>query len=209
MPSVNDPNHQSLENDVCAHLQGLGFWCGSSTYHDGKWPDDVKRRLSLIDTPTALYVRTRADRVAIHHELPIVFEWECKTRDPRTKTAKRNMAVEAYPLAQHVMKAKLGVRILYCYRDSVGDIEVGFWCDFIPRIGCILIPPREQGVSGYLSSVFVNVPVIDIFRTSGSNDAFALIEEESLRMLPHWTEAISRVVEEGCAKTTNTTRCRI
>lgn len=182
MPSVNDPRHKRLECDVSAFLIANDFHVAEATYHS-VMPKDVVDRLSRVYTPSALYLRTRADRVAVHKTLPICFEWECKTRDPSTKYS--NLAIEAFPLAQHVYKAKLGVKTLYVYRDEPSGYDCGFWADALPTIERIICPKRGDGIAAYLSQAFPGVGLVSQ-ETRGSGDPFAIINSETVAMLDDW-----------------------
>lgn len=182
MPSVNDPRHAKLEADVNEFLHCQGFMTASATYHT-VMPKVVCDRLSRIDTPSALYLRGRADRIAIHNTHPICFEWEAKTRDPRTSYT--NMAIEAFPLAQHIYKAKLGVRILYVYRDEASGIDCGFWAHALPPINRIIVPKRGDGIAAYLSQAFPGIGQVRS-ETRGSGDPFVIINFADVQQLGDW-----------------------
>jgi len=74
--------HEKLEQDAKDFLSELGFLTDEATYHT-VMNLEVKDRLSRIYTPTSLYLRGRADRIAVHKSLPLVFEWEAKTHESR------------------------------------------------------------------------------------------------------------------------------
>jgi hypothetical protein len=192
---TDDIRHAILETDVSKVLDSCGFWTHAATYHE-TMPQEMVKHLQRIDTPSALYLRARADRLALHKTLPICYEYECKTRHPRTKSC--NWAIEALPLAHHILKASLGVQILYCYRDVECGIDAGFWCDALPRIDCLMLTDRSDlALDAYLKSVFSEKwlgyqPAINYSSASrGSGDPFILIHEAVVRTLPHWNMQIA------------------
>jgi hypothetical protein len=182
MVSVDDPRHAKLEADMNEFLDAQGFMTASATYHT-VMPAEVRDRLSRVNTPSALYLRTRADRVAIHRKHQVCFEYECKTRDPAT--IKTNLAIEAFPLAQHIYKARLGVKVLYAYRDEANGIDCGFWCDRLPPIDKIIVPHRGEAIAAYLSQAFPGIGQVRM-ETRGSGDPFVLIPFEVAQQLDDW-----------------------
>lgn len=196
MVSVDDIRHQTLEFSAATFLRSSGFHYYSATYHDvlrdrQKLGDvnarQVCDRLQLLDTPTALYVRTRPDRIAVHKTLPICFELEFKTRLPSTRQT--NMTFEAIPFAHNVLKSRLGVKTLYCYSDS--GMERGFWCSAHPPIACIFIPTRSAALEAYLQGVFPNVSMVPLPWTRGSDDAFVKIEFDEISKCCDWRDLVT------------------
>jgi hypothetical protein len=125
-----DANHDRLEADVKDFLTNEGFLTASATYHD-VYDEPMVEILQTRYSPTALYIRGRADRVAVHSGLPIEFEYECKTNSGKH----RNMAVEALPWLHHLSKVSLGVRCLYVYRDTVASMDRGVWIGHSDKCG--------------------------------------------------------------------------
>jgi len=202
MPSVHDKHHEKLEQDVTALLENLGFLVDASTYHESMRKDTVAR-LKNVNTPTAFYVRGKADRIAVHKHRDICFMWEAKTNsDPRKR---RNAAFEAMPLATHM---KHGQRCLYVYRDIVSGFEGGFSVNRIPPVSRILMPKRwGTNLVGYftetLEGAFPGTPISEInWRPGqGSGDPFVLVEEENLKSQEwfDWKDSMTK-----CVQTTQT-----
>jgi hypothetical protein len=190
----DDPNHQALENSVTEYLKSVGYFVDSAPYHD-KMYDEIVRALQNIYTPTALYLRSRADRIAVRSNPPSVFEWEVKTH---ASAARHDCTLEAYPICVHILKHRfLGVRCLYVYWDPIRNYNVGWWIHQMPPIKVIMIPPRWRDEQiEWFESLFTEIlPDIDIVPlkklTKGSNDPFLIIDEKSIRELPHWKGLIS------------------
>jgi hypothetical protein len=194
VPSVNDPNHSRLEADVKHHLSECGFLVDDATYHNNMDPA-VVRRLQYMDNPTSLYCRGRADRIAIHTRHPVCFEWECKTKS-EYRHDKPDAFIEALPVAHHILKARLGVRILYVYRDDYMPLEVGIWADdLMGTISEVRITPRARaiaGLSGYLRGVFGD-KCRDTHGRGGSGDAYCVIERRNLE--GDWRDEVSSELE--------------
>lgn len=180
-PTPDDPNHARLERDATDFLHHQGFLVDDATYHDNM-AENVVKRLQRIDNPTSLYCRGRADRVAVHHKHPVCFEFECKTKS-ESRRDKPDAFIEALPIAHHILKAKLGVRSLYIYRDDYMPLEVGMWAeDLMALISVVRITPRARrtpGLSGYLRAVFGN-KCRDFNGYGGSQDAYCVIERRHL-----------------------------
>ena len=80
--AARSEHHGRLEDDVAAFLREQGFLLASATYHDVA--KEVAAILRWRTSPTATYLRHRADRIAVHPTMPVEFEWECKTHtNPR------------------------------------------------------------------------------------------------------------------------------
>ena len=150
--------------------------------------------LQRIHDPTAFYVRSRADRVAVHPEYRFTFEWECKTP---ASARHPNMAVEALPLAtHHLLGVRLYIKCLYIYRDPYRKLDIGFWSDKLPRIAKLFVPTSKwddlalEWFSYELGEYFDLDPIL-LDENYGSGDPFVVIEEEDLLGLPHWKHAIA------------------
>ena len=185
--------HQELELDVTRYLEENGYLVDSAPYHE-KMLKPIVHRLENIYTPTALYLRGRADRIAVHIHRDTVFEWEAKTHGT---SQWHNMAIEALPLARHIHKAEFDVKTLYCYRDPTRGYEIGFWTNNIPSIWKVVMPTRrwpEELIHWYEEQISIWYPGIQIQRirgtNKGSNDPFVLIKESIVKVLPHWKKLI-------------------
>lgn len=194
VPSI--PGHEELTADVWEFLRENGFLCYSAAYHDVA-PPQIQEILKLRNSPTGLYIRTRADRLAIHKTVPIEFEWEAKTHVSR---ARNDMCLEALPLLHHKRKADLGVECLYVYRNTNPghESECGFWVSNIPEIRCIMIPDRwSKKRAGWFQSIFASyfpdAEVISGISAAGSGDPFVVVGEETTHTLVHWRNLIKEI----------------
>lgn len=193
IPNVDYEPHAILESGAAKYLQDLGFYIHESTYHS-IMPQILKDILTRRFSFTSLYIRGRADRLAIHSNLPIEFEWEAKTHN---NIKYNDLTLEALPLIHHISKSKLGVECLYIAR--VHNHEFGFWIDKMPPIRNIFLPPRSiyDPIRDKLKIIFKDYfPNKEIYewRTGGTNDPFIIIDSEEINKLPDWRElVISRI----------------
>lgn len=185
--SPDDPSHARAQAAVDRWLEHAGFRLTSATYHE-TWPDDmieiVKGRYSL----TALYLRARADRVAIHRQWPVEFEYEIKTfpTDP-----KMNLAIEALPLLHAVRRAELGVRTLYACLNDAGE-ECGFWCDDVPPVWKTHIPANAKPCPDCYVDVLSWFGEPELLpRVRGSGDPYVLIRRADALRLPSWRAQVA------------------
>jgi len=188
--------HQRLEDDVSQFLIEQGFLVDDATYHDNM-DERVVRVLQNIYTPTGLYLRGRADRVAVRGIPPMVFEWEAKTHVSR---ARHDITVEALPLCHHIVKARLDVKCLYCYRNEHKGHEVGFWIHDMPEPRIIMIPNRwrptqQDWFEEKFREIIPGVDIRRIGRTRGANDPFVIIDESKIADMPHWKDLILQEIE--------------
>jgi hypothetical protein len=211
MPTVNDQNHAGLEADVIEHLVRCGYDVEKVAYHD-VMSDPAARTLSLLDTPTSLAVRTRADLVAYNDQ--DCFYVECKTKmESRTKPGEGNyedMTVEAFPLALHHAESYFGVDCLYVYRDQYQSLEVGFWCSDLPPIRSLHYTKRSEHLVPYLKKIWReyepkylpgapwqwSADYFNIGHNCGSGDAYVIVDVETLQELPYWQSMINNRMEE-------------
>lgn len=192
--------HKKLESDVRDFLKSHNFLFYEATYH-AVADKEVKDLLATRFTPTALYLRGRADRIAIHKTKPIEFEFECKTHE---NTRFHDCTIEMLPLIHHLSKSKLGVKCLYTYRDDIPrvyqisekeygrtsiPIECGFWVDQLPVVREIRIPPRktndidwfEQLAKNWFPGIAINYKDV-----GGTGDPFLIIDQPIIETYPHW-----------------------
>lgn len=183
--STDNQNHKSLEVRVNEYLTEHGYITASATYHD-VMPDAIKRILMNRFDFTSLYIRGRADRIAVHKVKNITFEWEVKTHQ---RTGKNDLTIEALPMLHHIIKDKLGVRCLYIF--NVNGIEGGFWVRDMPAIRCTFVPPRPayQPIRNELISMVKTIyPTMDIVEmpVGGTGDPFFIIDKEQIVRLIDW-----------------------
>lgn len=182
-----DPRHDQLETDVAAYLAQAGYLTGDATYHN-VMPHSIKARLTTLYDPTSLYVRYRADRVAVHTTDPVVFQWEAKTHKTRNM---HDLTIALAPLVFHLANAERGVRCLYVYRDAERGYEAGFWAQrgMLPTVREIVWPDNHRReFTPYVNEMQMElgVPVRNIGRTAGSGEPFVVVDEQVVRYLPDW-----------------------
>jgi hypothetical protein len=184
--------HAALEEDVTSYMKSIGFLVDSAPYHD-KMNSEIVQALQYIYAPTALYLRGRADRIAVHRNPPLVFQWEAKTHISQRW---HDCCLEALPFCHHISSARLDVECLYVYRDPFKNRDVGFWVSSYPDIREIKIPTSrwsdeqlhyfEFQFRQFLPGTRIN----RLRRTKGSDDPFLIIDEKVIASLPHWKTVI-------------------
>lgn len=189
--------HATLEQRVCNYLVSKNYIVDEATYHNVMSEDTVKF-LRYRFTPTALYIRTRADRIACHRSGLIDFEWEAKTHDLSNKY--RDLTIEVLPLMHHINKIKLGVKCLYVF--DVKGINGGFWVDHLPPIKFAAIPPRREYESMkqmFTDSITQFFPGVHISynNVGGSGDPFVIFDYSVISKLPHWKTLIDSITQES------------
>lgn len=174
-----------------------------ATYHKAM-PTDVVRRLQHCYAPGAMYLRHRADRIAIHPTKDVVFEWECKTH---MQTNRHDWTMEALPLCHHVAAYReFGIDCLYAYSNPFKDHrrECGFWTssfDFA-SVRCVMIPGvwTQEGVAWFrkqFTRYLPDTPILSSPRNAGSGDPFLIIDESNLGLFSDWRKLIDqRLTEE-------------
>jgi hypothetical protein len=200
--SPDDPRHKSLLDEVTGFLAAQEFYTYSKTYHESGHPPQIVEFLKRFYSPTALHIRAMADRIAINPNLPLAFYYDAKTSGVRS-SGRKDLCIEALPLADHVHHAARGVLCLYCVRDADGT-DRGFWCNELPEIRQIFVPGQRVKIDDWyenvISAAFPDVEVRRISTTAGgSNDPFAVIDYSTVLMMSSWKklleEAIGRIKE--------------
>jgi hypothetical protein len=193
-PRIDYLPHRSLEDRVRSYLEERGYFVYEATYHS-VMPETEKRILSRRYSMTALYLRGRADRVAIHNIIPVEIEWEAKTHaNPKYD----DLTIELLPLVHHVSKAKLGVRCLYVF--NVNGFEAGFWAHQLPRIRQIHLSTRDEykpnlwHFENLCREFFRGVPVYKS-TVNGSGDPFVIFDKSVIRQQKHWQDFIDEVTK--------------
>lgn len=197
--------HKKLESGVRDFLKSHNFLIYEATYH-AVADKEIKDLLSTRFTPTALYLRGRADRIAIHKTKSIEFEFECKTHE---NPSFHDCTIEMLPLIHHLSKSKLGVKCLYIYRDDIPrvyrilegpkkglcdrtsiPIECGFWVDQLPSVREIRIPPHERNDVDWFTKLartwFPGVEINYKPIRGGTKDPFLIIDQSIIETYPHW-----------------------
>ncbi|RLG40142.1 MAG: hypothetical protein DRO01_04570 [Thermoproteota archaeon] len=192
--------HEDLVRRVESFLHCYGFKTACATYHT-IMPPDISEALKRLYIPTAIYLRHRADRIAVLEDPPLVFEWEAKTAF--RKIPERDMYLEALPLVHHICLSYLDVKCLYVYFDPFNDLEIGFWVDDLPKISHICLPASDYYLQGRLEDYFKKVfslflpevPIRKLESVRGSGEPFAVVRYKELIQLPHWGELILEQLE--------------
>ena len=183
--------HKKLEDDIKNYLKSRDYLIHEATYH-AVGDDEVREILQTRFTPTALYLRGRADRVAIHTTFPLEFEFECKTHISRQYN---DMTLEMLPLIHHLSKNRLGVNCLYAYRNPYKEDEndYGFWIAELPQIRQVWIPPLERNDMPWFRSLadtwFPDIEQV-IKNVGGTGDPYVIIDRSVVKNLSNWKDLI-------------------
>ena len=184
--------HPGFESEVIQYLERHGFLTASATYHMVMPPEVVeilKRRYS----PTALYIRGRADRIAISQPpRKFEFEFECKTHESKTRF---DLCIEMLPFVHHLIKEALGVKCLYAYLDHMGR-QRGFWVGNGIPIRQVLIAEKWQSENDFFfpkiaKKFFPDSNLKFNMKSSmGTDDPFIVIDQSVVNQLPDWRALI-------------------
>ena len=205
MANINDPTHKALEQDAIDLFKEYGFSISEATYHS-VMDDSVVKILQDLWTPTALYLRGRADRVAVRKSPPMALQWEAKTHESKKY---HDMTLEVLPVCAYLALCRLGIDCLYVYRDppTIKNKEIvhlgyekGFWICNIPDPRVIMIPQRwptqalnqvwTEKCKDRIRSFFPDTPIRITNQNYGSGDPFLIIDESVVVNLPDWREII-------------------
>jgi hypothetical protein len=176
MANPNDPHHAALEAEIIACATTYAWVVGSATYHT-VMADPVVLALQRCWDPAALYIRGRADRVAVKDQRCVLFE--AKTNSgcwPRG-------AFEALPIRHYI---RVGVPCLYVYRDMKDGFEAAFWTTAMPAIDVIFLPDQwAPSLLRYFRDRFQemwpDVEVLHIPAVNGSNDPYLVLSRASMQ----------------------------
>jgi hypothetical protein len=182
-PRVDNNAHAWFENRLIERLESMGFAVSSAAYHE-ILSDKAQSQLSRNYSAGGLYLRLRADRIAIRDDM--AFEFEPKTHENHKYC---DMTIEALQLMHHVNKLSLGVDCLYAYYNPNEALAVGFWVSELPPIRGAYIPENtpywQDAVTVVREQGF---PLLSVdFKTSGptggSGDPFLIIDHAEVRKL--------------------------
>lgn len=182
--------HSELEREAITYISGCGYFIMSLCYHE-VMPRDIKNKLQLLFSLSALYIRSRADRLAIHRSQDRQFEFECKTH---VNQKYNDLTLEIYPALMHLSKRDF---IDTLYIVEVNGRQGGFWVSHFPTVRQIIIPgrPKNQRVASFIilnaPRFFPGVPVYESWSVNGSGDPFAIIDKSEIAQLPDWRTLIS------------------
>jgi hypothetical protein len=190
--------HTWLEKNAADYLVSKDFYVGAAPYH-AVCEEDMAERLQEIFTLDALYLRGRADRIAVHKTQPIAFELEVKSLwDKRSGS---NFTVEALPLLRHRKNCELlDLGCLYiCYHPRY-ECHFGFWACDLPPIAKVDIPRRQEyepikpQLMEWFSTFGAEIRIKK--RWKGSGDPYIIIRRSDFVELPHWKILIDDLLEE-------------
>jgi len=188
--------HAALEERVTNELKQMGFLIESAEYHK-YMSEDIKTALILDNSVTSQYVRTRADRIAIHKDKGIAFQMEFKTHFSKRSD---NMMIQALPFAIHLWNAMLGIKCLYVYEDPVSKSEKGFWADDLnrPKVKRIRFTQKRDLPKEQLYVIFSKA-FPEVKRYSSDIESFgqpyAIIDYAEVCKLSHWRTLISNLIQ--------------
>lgn len=204
MSPLIDGGHARLESDVIEFLTARDFLTASATYHE-VFEDGIAEMLKWRQSAAAVFVRHRADRIAVHKSLPLEFEWDAKcsyhANDSFWKRGMIFLDLVPYAYARNLLE--LGISTLYCCRERKSGLDVGFWSHEVQDglIDTINIPPRwlgpERDYYEYLVRTMFPSCEPASFRTGGSNDPYIkLVMPEELPERD-WREVIEKTVAQS------------
>jgi hypothetical protein len=139
-------------------------------------PEPVQNALRRCWDPAALYVRARADRVAVKDQSCRLFE--AKTNSGRYTRA----SIEALPITHYI---RLGVPCLYVYRDVKDGFEAAFWTTAVPAIDVIFLPdrwttPMKRFFRNQFQELWPETDIVEVPAVNGSNDPYVVMSRDSL-----------------------------
>ena len=190
--------HNSFEKEVNLFLIEKDFLTDTVTYHN-KMGEEIGKRLCNSRNPLAIYLRHRADRIAIHKELDIVFDWEVKTHN---NPDKEGLCIDLISLAVHftIHSSMFNADCLFAYKNPYNDREVGFWISQMPDIKAIFLNVNRPNLEWYRKLAefyFPDKDIVEISNSFGSGDPFVVIKEETLNKLLHWKILILKAVGDS------------
>lgn len=185
--------HEAIQDEVVRYLENAGFYVVSQTYHDAM-PKYVSRLLQYRYSPAALFVRSRADRMAIHKSRDVMFEFEAKSH---FNDDFMNLTCEAMPFLDHVLKWRNnGIDCLYAF--TVKGRGGGFWVSNHPAVRDVRIPSNTRYTPAAINmlerKVNTLLPGVKVLRprsVNGSGDPFLVIGEREVMSAQTWVDAIN------------------
>lgn len=189
-PIIDDPRHATLQEKVNQYLKEHDYRVTSAAYHEVFDPAIV-RLLQKRFTLQALYLRGRADRLAVSSSRPIEFEFELKTHHNGKYF---DLCVELLPFLHHQKKCQLGVDCLYIF--EVNGIEGGFWVSKWPPVmrvnfsGRTEYRPLENTIKEFVHRNLPNANIYSSHSGNGSGDPYLIVEREYVETARHWKKII-------------------
>ena len=176
--------HKRLEQTATDYMQERGYVVTEQTYHKSL-PKNVIEMLTRSHEISSLYIRARADRLAVSD--PQRFEFEVKTHsNPRYS----DLTLEVLPLMVHMAK----IDFIDClYVCLVNKCEFGFWVSDLPPVRCIFVPNiSKNSFIAPLVKTFAQKLGIGVLNKSsaGSGDPFMIIDASIIQSLPNWRDLV-------------------
>lgn len=196
-PRVDDVRHATLQEKVNQYLSERDYSITSGAYHDIFDPEIVKliqKRFTL----QALYLRGRADRLAVNNRLPIEFEFELKTHHNNRYS---DLCIEVLPFLHHQKKSQLGVDCLYIF--EVNGVEGGFWVSEFPPIHRVNFPQRieyrpiESIIKKFINDNLPDAKIYSSLSINGSGDPYLIVEWEYVKTAQDWKIMIGALPRES------------
>lgn len=197
--TVDFAAHTALELEFDEYLRSMGFLTFAAPYHE-TMPPEIQRRLQFRDSYTSLYLRARADRVAIHENLPLEFEWEVKTHD---NSRYSDLCIELLPLLHHIQKASLGVRCLYVFRIPHTNTDGCFWVHRRPPVRDAWITSRGgKFLAKWTAELIPEANQIHRDPRGGTKDPFVVIDKAEVSKQRNWRVAVAEAVTATSSRVT-------
>lgn len=192
----------SAEKLVAKELERLGYPIVQKFGYHSFFPEEAHEAIASINTPTSLYIRTMADRVAVNNSSVIQVEIK-ELRDAEYP----NIAIEALPALIHRhLWWTFGIDCLYAFTLHNG-IKAS-WVQNLP-VFKIILPTRFKNTKGVnwsqlFKQFFPNVPHEEK-PTKGSGDPFGLISPNDLSTMP----MLEQILRSPNAKNHNESNMRL
>jgi hypothetical protein len=176
----------------------MGFLIESVEYYK-HMSSDIQSVLKSSNEITSQYIRTRADRVAIHREKGVSFQVEFKTHNSRRTN---NMMIQALPLAVHLWNSQIGVKCLYVYGDPVSGLQKGFWADQKnrPPVKKLRFTRRRDLPKKEMYGIFEKAyPELKQYYTDeeSTGQPYVIVDYEEVRKLKDWSILVSELFESS------------
>ena len=164
-----------------------GYLVFEQTYHKSL-PVATAELLRVNPLVSALYIRSRADRIAISRTRQ--FEFEVKTH---FNSRYGDLTIEVIPFLMHYAK-RMFIDCLYVC--SVNNREFGFWISKPPKIREVNIPPLNK--NQYVKETINSFRNESMFRdvvwkekiVNGSGDPYLVIDRSEICNLRDWKELL-------------------
>lgn len=194
MPNVNDHHHDGLMEEFKDHLKKKGYLWYEADYGSIAG-DDCKDTLRKRTAPSSVFLRTRADRIAVRHDCE--FEFDAKTK----QNAYDDIAIEALPLIHHsLIFSYFALRCIYAFRWIQRECpDVGFFvdmefCSLVDTVWIFTWRDDMAQVNEWMRQAqptfFPNAEVRELRGCRGSGDPMAIVSAHKARKMPHWERLV-------------------